>query len=91
MTHSGVLVITSLRNSHNLQCRPDGSVSFANRNEALWEQWAVEQRGEHVFFVPHWDLHHGGGSNARHYTLFIMRSGLIEYFECIMSFEYEIV
>ena len=39
----GAYVITSLRNQHNLQCRPDGSVRFANRNEDKGEQWAVKE------------------------------------------------
>ena len=39
-------VITSERNGNNLQCRPNGTVAFSNRNELLWERWTIEIQGQ---------------------------------------------
>jgi hypothetical protein len=47
----GHYVLTSLHNGCNLQCRPDGAVSFANKNELQFEQWTIERQGEQWFFV----------------------------------------
>ena len=47
----GHYVLTSLHNGCNLQCRPDGAVSFANKNELQWEQWTIERQGDKWFFV----------------------------------------
>ena len=47
----GNYIITSLRNGKNLQCQPNGHVQFANKNEQLWEFWAVEKHGGKYFFV----------------------------------------
>ena len=44
-------VLTSMRTGNNLQCRADGSMSFANKNEGLWEKFALEQDGESLFFI----------------------------------------
>ena len=44
-------IINSLHNGCNLQCRPDGSVSFANKNEGQWEKWAIERKDDKWFFV----------------------------------------
>ena len=47
----GHYVLASLHNGCNLQCRPDGAVSFANKNELQWEQWTIERQGDKWFFV----------------------------------------
>lgn len=47
-------VIKSCANGNNLQCRPDGTVAFANDNEGEWESWSIEHIGGNFFFISDW-------------------------------------
>eukprot|EP01048_Picozoa_sp_COSAG05_P010443 COSAG05_NODE_920_length_6588_cov_5.627061_2_plen_449_part_00 len=49
-------IIRSAHNGQNLQCRPDGSVSFCTANEGDWEQFSIEKQSapghrDKYFFV----------------------------------------
>ena len=44
-------ILTSMKSGNNLQCQTDGKCVFANKKEALWEQWAIETKGDALYFV----------------------------------------
>ena len=44
-------LIISQRFGNHLSCDPHGRVTFANKNEGLWERWLIEVHGDDFFFV----------------------------------------